>query len=127
MPPSQRSHIRSWACAHFSCPLVYVHCSTDVFVKVSLMNHNKFVKCKRTSAVLGSVNPVYNETFSFKVDTNELDTASLSLVVLQTTEGNGKARGVGSRGHGVGAMGTRGHSVGSTQWLPSSEVVPASN
>ncbi|XP_021037954.1 synaptotagmin-15 [Mus caroli] len=60
----------------------------SVSVKVSLMNHNKFVKCKRTSAVLGSINPVYNETFSFKVDTNELDTASLSLVVLQTTEGN---------------------------------------
>ncbi|EDL24872.1 mCG4597, partial [Mus musculus] len=75
----------------------------SVFVKVSLMNHNKFVKCKRTSAVLGSVNPVYNETFSFKVDTNELDTASLSLVVLQTTEGNSKAWGMGSRGHGVGA------------------------
>lgn len=60
----------------------------SVFVKVSLMNHNKFVKCKRTSAVLGSVNPVYNETFSFKADTNELDTASLSLVVLQITEGD---------------------------------------
>ncbi|KAL1781018.1 synaptotagmin-15 [Sigmodon hispidus] len=57
----------------------------SVFVKVCLMNHNKFVKCKRTSAVLGSVNPVYNETFSFKVDTNELDTASLSLTVLQIT------------------------------------------
>lgn len=64
---------------------------TGVFVKVSLMNHNKFVKCKRTSAVLGSVNPVYNETFSFKSDTNELDTASLSLVVLQITEGDSKA------------------------------------
>ncbi|ERE91219.1 synaptotagmin-15-like protein [Cricetulus griseus] len=62
--------------------------STGVFVKVSLMNHNKFVKCKRTSAVLGSLNPVYNETFSFKADVNELDTASLSLMVLQITEGD---------------------------------------
>nr|XP_021491666.1 synaptotagmin-15-like [Meriones unguiculatus] len=60
----------------------------SVFVKVSLMNHNKFVKCKRTSAVLGSANPVYNETFSFKADTNELDTASLGLTVLQITEGD---------------------------------------
>ncbi|XP_052589922.1 synaptotagmin-15 isoform X2 [Peromyscus californicus insignis] len=60
----------------------------SVFVKVSLMNHNKFVKCKRTSAVLGSVNPVYNETFSFKADPSELDTASLSLTVLQITEGD---------------------------------------
>lgn len=69
-----------------------MHCPTGVFVKVSLMNHNKFVKCKRTSAVLGSVNPVYNETFSFKADANELDTASLSLVVLQITEGDSKER-----------------------------------
>ncbi|XP_073935454.1 synaptotagmin-15 isoform X2 [Castor canadensis] len=60
----------------------------SVFVKVSLMNHNKYVKCKKTSAVLGSVNPVYNETFSFKADAAELDTASLSLLVLQSVEGD---------------------------------------
>ncbi|XP_045882120.1 synaptotagmin-15-like [Meles meles] len=59
----------------------------SVFVKVSLMNHNKFVKCKKTSAVLGSANPVYSETFSFKADPTELDTASLSLTVLQSTRG----------------------------------------
>ncbi|XP_006875986.1 PREDICTED: synaptotagmin-15-like [Chrysochloris asiatica] len=60
----------------------------SVFVKVSLMNHNKFVKCKKTSAVLGSAHPVYNETFSFKVEPAELDTASLSLTVLQSTGGD---------------------------------------
>uniref|UniRef100_F6RX20 C2 domain-containing protein n=1 Tax=Callithrix jacchus TaxID=9483 RepID=F6RX20_CALJA len=60
----------------------------SVFVKVSLMNHNKFVKCKKTSAVLGSINPVYNETFSFKADATELDTASLSLTVVQNMEGD---------------------------------------
>ncbi|XP_058552910.1 synaptotagmin-15-like isoform X1 [Neofelis nebulosa] len=59
----------------------------SVCVKVSLMNHNKFVKCKKTSAVLGSANPVYSETFSFKADPAELDTASLSLTVLQGAEG----------------------------------------
>uniref|UniRef100_A0A2K6A630 C2 domain-containing protein n=1 Tax=Mandrillus leucophaeus TaxID=9568 RepID=A0A2K6A630_MANLE len=63
----------------------------SVFVKVSLMNHNKFVKCKKTSAVLGSINPVYNETFSFKADATELDTASLSLTVVQNTEGDKQA------------------------------------
>ncbi|XP_014644524.1 PREDICTED: synaptotagmin-15 [Ceratotherium simum simum] len=60
----------------------------SVFVKVSLMNHNKFVKCKKTSAVLGSANPVYSETFSFKADPTELDTASLSLTVLQSAQGD---------------------------------------
>ncbi|XP_029787933.1 synaptotagmin-15 isoform X1 [Suricata suricatta] len=63
----------------------------SVFVKVSLMNHNKFVKCKKTSAVLGSANPVYSETFSFKANPAELDTASLSLTVLQGAEGDSKA------------------------------------
>ncbi|XP_007478698.1 synaptotagmin-15 [Monodelphis domestica] len=61
--------------------------NVDVFVKVSLMNHNRFVKCKKTSAVLGSPNPVYNETFSFKAHPEELDTASLSVAVLQNTDG----------------------------------------
>ncbi|KAJ8795131.1 hypothetical protein J1605_018718 [Eschrichtius robustus] len=60
----------------------------SVLVKVSLMNHNKFVKCKKTLAVLGSANPVYSETFSFKADPAELDTASLSLTVLQRAEGD---------------------------------------
>ncbi|KAM9650819.1 synaptotagmin-15 [Trichechus inunguis] len=57
----------------------------SVFVEVSLMNHNKFIKCRRTSAVLGSACPVYNETFSFKVEPAELDTASLHLTMLQST------------------------------------------
>ena len=61
-----------------------------VYVKVLLMNHNKFIKSKKTAAVLGSPNPVYNETFSFKADQTELDTASLSLSVLQSIKGESK-------------------------------------
>ncbi|XP_069652222.1 synaptotagmin-15 isoform X2 [Haliaeetus albicilla] len=61
--------------------------AVSVYVKVSLMNHNKFIKSKKTTAVLGSPNPVYNETFSFKADKTELDTASLSLSVLQNIKG----------------------------------------
>lgn len=61
-----------------------------MYVKVSLMNHNKFIKSKKTAAVLGSPNPVYNETFSFKADQTELDTASLSLSVLQSIKGESK-------------------------------------
>ncbi|XP_066477487.1 synaptotagmin-15 [Tiliqua scincoides] len=62
--------------------------TASVFVKVSLMNHNQFIKSKRTMPVVGSPDPLYNETFSFKVDQLELDTASLSLSVLQNTEGD---------------------------------------
>ncbi|NWW43472.1 SYT15 protein, partial [Pedionomus torquatus] len=61
--------------------------AANVYVKVSLLNHNKFIKSKKTAAVLGSPNPVYNETFSFKADQTELDTASLSLSVLQIIKG----------------------------------------
>ncbi|NXC66941.1 SYT15 protein, partial [Anhinga anhinga] len=61
--------------------------AASVYVKVSLMNHNKFIKSKKTAAVLGSPNPVYNETFSFKAYQTELDTASLSLSVLQSITG----------------------------------------
>ncbi|KAG8551830.1 hypothetical protein GDO81_004291 [Engystomops pustulosus] len=60
---------------------------SSAYVKVSLMNHNRFIKSKKT-AVLGSPNPVYNETFSFKLEQSELDTASLSLSVLQHIEGD---------------------------------------
>ncbi|XP_044896186.1 synaptotagmin-15 isoform X1 [Felis catus] len=85
-PPSQTSH-RPEAGPRPLLPAHSLHCPAGVCVKVSLMNHNKFVKCKKTSAVLGSANPVYSETFSFKADPAELDTASLSLTVLQVTEG----------------------------------------
>ncbi|XP_014733435.1 PREDICTED: synaptotagmin-15 [Sturnus vulgaris] len=61
--------------------------AVGVYVKVSLMNHNKFIKSKKTAALLGTPNPVYNETFSFKVDQTEMDTASLSLSVLQSNKG----------------------------------------
>ncbi|XP_056386802.1 synaptotagmin-15-like isoform X2 [Hyla sarda] len=61
---------------------------SSAYVKVSLMNHNRFIKSKKTAAVLGTPNPVFNETFSFKVEQSELDTASLSLSILQNTEGD---------------------------------------
>ncbi|XP_063290730.1 synaptotagmin-15 isoform X1 [Pelobates fuscus] len=62
--------------------------SRSAFIKVSLMNHNKFIKSKKTAVVCGSPNPVYNETLSFKLEQNELDTASLSLCVFQSSEGD---------------------------------------
>ncbi|XP_040176682.1 synaptotagmin-15-like isoform X2 [Rana temporaria] len=61
---------------------------SSAFVKVSLMNHNRFIKSKKTAVVLGTPNPVYNETFSFKLEQSELDTASLSFSVFQNAEGD---------------------------------------
>ncbi|XP_073430953.1 synaptotagmin-15 isoform X1 [Dendrobates tinctorius] len=61
---------------------------SSAYVKVSLMNHNRFIKSKKTAALLGTPNPVYNETFSFKLEQSDLDTASLSLSILQNAEGD---------------------------------------
>lgn len=85
-PPSQTSHGPETGLC-LPLPAHGPHCPLGVFVKVSLMNHNKFVKCKKTSAVLGSANPVYSETFSFRANPAELDTASLSLTVVQSARG----------------------------------------
>lgn len=102
-PPSQTSHgPEAGLC--LPLPAHGPHCPLGVFVKVCLMNHNKVVKCKKTSAVLGSANPVYSETFSFRADPVELDTASLSLTVVQSARGESKAapppRAVGETGKG---------------------------
>ncbi|XP_018081016.1 synaptotagmin-15 isoform X2 [Xenopus laevis] len=61
---------------------------SSAFVKVSFMNHNKLIKCKKTASICGTSNPVYNETFSFKVEHTGLDTASLSLAVFQNAQGD---------------------------------------
>lgn len=79
------------------------------------MNHNQFVKCKKTTAVLGSANPVYSETFSFKVDCMELDTASLSLIVLQGTERESKTTPPPPKAVGEADRGETMHS-GSLDW-----------
>ncbi|XP_013929591.1 PREDICTED: synaptotagmin-15-like, partial [Thamnophis sirtalis] len=60
--------------------------STGVCVRVSLMNHNQLIKSKRTTVIIGSSNPLYNETFSFKVDQLQLDATSLSLSVIPGDE-----------------------------------------
>ncbi|NXS47438.1 SYT15 protein, partial [Balaeniceps rex] len=63
-------------------------CDTRLLGTVELLSPDKFWRgTAETAAVLGSPNPVYNETFSFKADQTELDTASLSLSVLQSIKG----------------------------------------
>nr|XP_005992468.1 PREDICTED: synaptotagmin-15 [Latimeria chalumnae] len=58
----------------------------NTYVKVSLINYNKFIKSKKTAVVHGTPNPVFNETFGFKLNQSQLDTASLSLSVYQNAE-----------------------------------------
>ncbi|GCB78632.1 hypothetical protein scyTo_0021222, partial [Scyliorhinus torazame] len=50
---------------------------SDPFVKVQLVHGLKLVKTKKTSCMKGTIDPFYNESFSFKVPSEELDDISL--------------------------------------------------
>lgn len=51
--------------------------SPDPFVKIQLLHGLKLVKTKKTSFLRGTIDPFYNELFSFKVPQEELENASL--------------------------------------------------
>uniref|UniRef100_F7BSP1 Synaptotagmin-17 n=1 Tax=Monodelphis domestica TaxID=13616 RepID=F7BSP1_MONDO len=55
--------------------------SPDPFVKIQLVHGLKLVKSKKTSFMRGTIDPFYNESFSFKVPQEELENASLVFTV----------------------------------------------
>ncbi|NXI19468.1 SYT17 protein, partial [Irena cyanogastra] len=61
------------ACALCSLP--------DPFVKIQLVHGLKLTKTKKTSCMRGTIDPFYNESFSFKVPQEELENASLVFTV----------------------------------------------
>ncbi|NXK07462.1 SYT17 protein, partial [Herpetotheres cachinnans] len=54
---------------------------TDPFVKIQLVHGLKLTKTKKTSCMRGTIDPFYNESFSFKVPQEELENASLVFTV----------------------------------------------
>ncbi|KAL8175439.1 UNVERIFIED_CONTAM: Synaptotagmin-17 [Gekko kuhli] len=50
---------------------------SDPFVKIQLVHGLKLAKTKKTSFIKGTIDPFYNESFSFKVPQEELENASL--------------------------------------------------
>ncbi|NXC89757.1 SYT17 protein, partial [Cercotrichas coryphoeus] len=64
---------------------VYVACALcflpDPFVKIQLVHGLKLTKTKKTSCMRGTIDPFYNESFSFKVPQEELENASLVFTV----------------------------------------------
>ncbi|ELK13564.1 Synaptotagmin-17 [Pteropus alecto] len=54
----------------------------DPFVKIQLVHGLKLVKTKKTSFLRGTIDPFYNESFSFKVPQEELENASLVFTVF---------------------------------------------
>lgn len=49
----------------------------DPFVKVQLVTGLKLVKTKKTSCMRGTIDPFYNESFSFRVPQEDLNEVSL--------------------------------------------------
>ncbi|XP_048871128.1 synaptotagmin-17 isoform X3 [Brienomyrus brachyistius] len=54
---------------------------SDPFVKVQLVTGLKLVKTKKTSCMKGTIDPFYNESFSFRVPQEELSEVSLVFSV----------------------------------------------
>ncbi|NXP72120.1 SYT17 protein, partial [Ramphastos sulfuratus] len=67
-----------WWLSHRACVL----CSlSDPFVKIQLVHGLKLTKTKKTSCMRRTIDPFYNESFSFKVPQEELENASLVFTV----------------------------------------------
>ncbi|NWZ45680.1 SYT17 protein, partial [Brachypodius atriceps] len=68
-------------CVWFLC-LPCALCSLpDPFVKIQLVHGLKLTKTKKTSCMRATIDPFYNESFSFKVPQEELENASLVFTV----------------------------------------------
>ncbi|NXQ57413.1 SYT17 protein, partial [Anthoscopus minutus] len=61
-----------------ACALCFL---PDPFVKIQLVHGLKLTKTKKTSCMRGTIDPFYNESFSFKVPQEELENASLVFTV----------------------------------------------
>ncbi|XP_052266141.1 synaptotagmin-15-like isoform X2 [Dreissena polymorpha] len=59
----------------------------DSYVKVQLMVQNKTVKTKKTEIVRKSSEPVFNESFTFKLPAASLDTANVTVTAMQHQTG----------------------------------------
>uniref|UniRef100_A0A670K4Q8 Synaptotagmin-17 n=1 Tax=Podarcis muralis TaxID=64176 RepID=A0A670K4Q8_PODMU len=55
---------------------------SDPFVKIQLVHGLKLAKTKKTSCKRATIDPFYNESFSFKVPQEELESASLVFTVF---------------------------------------------
>ncbi|NXL50854.1 SYT17 protein, partial [Podilymbus podiceps] len=65
----------------FLCLACVLWFLSDPFVKIQLVHGLKLTKTKKTSCMRGTIDPFYNESFSFKVPQEELENASLVFTV----------------------------------------------
>lgn len=60
-------------------------CMSDPFVKVQLVAGLKLVKTKKTSCMRGTIDPYFNESFSFRVSHEDLSEVSLVFTGKKNT------------------------------------------
>ena len=71
-------------------------CSTDPYVKVTLLQDGKRLKKKKTSTKKGDLNPVFNEAVSFDLSADLLDSVDLLISVMHGNDVIGSVL-IGSR------------------------------
>ena len=54
---------------------------TDPFVKITWLVSGKPIKTKKTSCKKNNIDPVFNESFSFNVTPEQLETTSIAITV----------------------------------------------
>jgi len=63
------------------CPQLII-CSSDPYVKVSLMCEGRRLKKRKTTTKKNTLNPVYNEAIIFDIPPENVDQVSLSIAVM---------------------------------------------
>ena len=66
----------------YICFLPCFHPS-DFYMRVCLLIQSRVTKTKRTAVIRHTSNPVFNESFNFKLTQNQLDSASVSINAIQ--------------------------------------------
>lgn len=75
------SHVKftGWTCGvNFSFQMV-IYCmsaSLDPYVKIHLMQNGKRLKKKKTTIKKNTLNPYYNESFSFEISSEQIEVLS---------------------------------------------------
>ncbi|KAJ7409850.1 Synaptotagmin-17 [Pitangus sulphuratus] len=99
---------------------------SDPFVKIQLVHGLKLTKTKKTSCMRGTIDPFYNESFSFKVPQEELENTSLvftddkSFAVVLFTGRQLASLSVEAKGKVQGALagsGARADATQATSWV----------
>ena len=55
---------------------------SDPFVKLVLCYGDRIIKAKKTSVKKGTIDPVFNESLSFNVTSEQLEQSSLLVIII---------------------------------------------